>query len=236
MIEKQSLYSVGKISSELYSLSSYTVEKRSSYMKTAIDKYDFDVIGIRDDAGIVQTYYDKYNNINNIKISEICSIDIGIECILEKLKSKSYLFLMTENGIDHIVTIADLDKPEFHIYLFMLFSKYENILTEKIKSKIEKLTLDVSLNKVIKIAKNNASRRKKDNSNLHFAYYLLFSEKLDVYKKLNLSKSLLIDNNYEKGLVNLRNCLAHGNSLFKDIKIDQLSYMEAFLKKVTKIA
>ena len=229
-----SLFTVKKISSKLYTAKESSIKSRKDYWKKKLEEKDYDSIGIANDNGVVNSYMTRDGNISNIPITSLVSNELGIDSILARIKGTNPLYVLTENGIDRIITQADLDKPAYKTYMFMLYCNYELLLADKIIKNWNRKVLENTEHISIQTAENKALKNVKSNTNLDITYYLLFSEKIYALKSLLSERSnrYMIEENNIQNIINLRNDIAHGRSVYNKINIDQLYEIEQFLKKV----
>ena len=196
----------------------------------------YDIIGIRNENGITHQYMDIEGNIQTIPIDKIASSQIGIDKILGKLVSKKQVFLLTEKGIDYIITQADLEKAEFKLYMFLLISNYEKEITNALIKKWDKGRANDILGKNYKSAEKTVTDQAKNKNNLHIAYYLYFSDKLKLIEKFiipNTMRYLIYDGKIDN-ISKFRNNIAHNKSLYEDNSIEEIFDIEKQLVKMMK--
>jgi len=236
MSENKSLFAVEKISSKLQSISESTVNTKLQSCIEKMRSNDFDLLGLKDKNSFVHKYIDNKGKTSSISISSLANTNMGIENLLQKLNTNTAVFLISDKGINRIITRADLDKQEYHVYLFMLFSKYESILTQKIINNWDKEKIINNAKIKISSAENKLKKKNIKNNNLHLVYYLLFSQKIYAAKELFKKEDMkyLIKEDLVEKIIDLRNDIAHGKSIYSSLTFDEILEIEKYLKRIVK--
>jgi hypothetical protein len=170
---------VDYISSELKSHRKDTEDWMNNAVKL-MEKRGYDVIGIENKDGAIFECLklDKPDEPCLIRPDEIISDSLPMTELIELFSSskRKYFFVLKGNEIKDIVTLTDLQKPMFRLYLSGLLSNFEVICIEFIKrfcndwysilTDDRKKRLDEFYNKV-----------KNDDENVDKLYYTTFPDK-----------------------------------------------------------
>lgn len=120
------------------------VEEDAKKVFEEMQKKDFDVYGVEDrtgkiigyiekqdimniEKGIVKNYYKKFDS------EDLLSDSTSLLTLLEVLREKNRLFVLENNSVEKIVTIADLQKQPMRMLIFSFISLLEMQLTSVIK-------------------------------------------------------------------------------------------------------
>lgn len=94
---------------------------------------DFDVLGVVDSNGVTIGYIHK-DNLNDGELKDylipiqsnlLIANNTSFSKLLEVLSHNDFVFVLSNNEIDGIVTKADINKPLFRLYLFGIISLFE---------------------------------------------------------------------------------------------------------------
>ena len=102
-------------------------------VKNTLEQRDFDTLGVVNENGIKLGYVVREklgeNNIENyiekFDIEIVISESTPLSELFEILLEKEYVYILSKNTIEGIVTRADINKPIVRIYLFGLISLFE---------------------------------------------------------------------------------------------------------------
>lgn len=105
---------------------------------------DFDVYGVKDSRGKVIGYIEKQdidcckdgivqNYYNKFETDDLLSDSTSLLKLLEVLKDKNQMFVLENNSVEKIVTIADLHKQPMRMLIFSFISILEMQLNSVIK-------------------------------------------------------------------------------------------------------
>jgi predicted transcriptional regulator len=223
-------------------------------VKEQLEIKDFDIVGVIDENKNIIGYAKKeelkdrlvIDSIRNFDLDLIITDSTPISKLPFLLASRGFVFVMQIDKIVGIVTIADINKPVFRIYLFGIISLFEMHLNYWISSYYsdstwKKLLIKQRLDEAIRIY----DLRKGDNQDLSLLECLQFCDKREILK--NTPEFILIfdfsENNFEKYLKiveKIRNELAHSqNSIISNGKwnifIEAIFSIEIFLVKSEQI-
>jgi hypothetical protein len=228
-------FDVSLIYSKLYALKESNIKRQMKYVMNKMREMEYDIIGVKDDnETIISKYLSISGEIKHISLSNIISSNQNLENICKAIEKNKYLFVFAENGINGIVNAADLDRYEYKLYIFMLISKYENIITKYIRKKWDINNIRSLSQKEIKSIQNRAEKQRKKGTNLHIVYYMQFSEKICVLEDFsdNSHKYLCPTKTYKDSFIEFRNNVAHGKSIYNNIDLKTICDFEDFLLMV----
>lgn len=202
-------------------------------VRQTIEDKDFDTIGVIDGVDRVIGYVEKKDLYSNSIQSAMKPFEPGlivsdstpISKLLTILKTKEFVFVISEDNIRGIVTRADINKPVVRIYLFGIISLFElhlNFWIRKFYSDDSWLDcLNVTRkNKTIEVLKS----RKEKNDELSLLDCLQFCDKRDILMQSEgfLKQFSYLEKKFERFLKDIeivRNDLAHSqNYVYKSLK------------------
>jgi predicted transcriptional regulator len=223
-------------------------------VKEQLEIKDFDIVGVIDDSKNIIGYAKKeelkdrliIDSIRNLDFDLIITDSTPISKLPSLLASRGFVFVMQVDKIVGIVTIADINKPVFRIYLFGIISLFEMHLNYWINSYYpdntwRKLLIEQRLDEAIRIY----DLRKGGNQDLSLLECLQFCDKREILK--STPEFILffnfLENNFDKYLKiveKIRNELAHSqNSIISNVKwnifIEAISRIEIFLVQSEQI-
>ncbi|WP_194775797.1 CBS domain-containing protein [Pararhodonellum marinum] len=217
--------------------------------KTLIQR-DFDTLGVVDNNGQKLGYVVREklgtnsieHYIEQFEIEIVISESTPLSELFEILLDKEYVYVLSRNSVDGIVTRADINKPIVRIYLFGLISLFELHLNFWITKNFKGETWQDILNPVrIKLAENIYKERKGNNVQLTLLECIQICDKRDILRSadkfredFDFSKS-----RFERLLKNtekIRNELAHSqNSIIANLEwtefVSTLKSAKEFLVK-----
>lgn len=244
----QKIFTAEYIASDLKSCNRKSPQYREESF-AYMEKMRYDVLGLKENDKITK-YITRDGKEQDIENSEIIEEILPIKDTLNLMKDKERLFIIKENQIKKIITIADLYKPPIILFLFGFVTIFEILCMELIKiyypneSFLDKLSY-----RRRKLAKKLYKRLVKENKDIDLMYCLEFCDKTTLIKKKEDFKQLFLKTGIkskrerDKFLNNaqeLRNALAHARleifgKTWREIvdiieKIDKLSdIMEEYL-------
>lgn len=218
------------------------------HVKATLKYREFDIVGVINDQNKLIGYantmelsegpIEKFTKA--IEIKNVISESTPISKLLEIFKHKSSVFVIVNESVDGIITIADINKPIVRMYLFSVISLFEMHLNFW----INELFPNNSWNEILKKERFNEAikiheLRKGKNEDLTLLECLQLSDKKVILKTnpffieiFKFSKS-----NFErfiKDFEKIRNVLAHSqNSIISNLEwldfLNTISKAEMFL-------
>lgn len=217
-------------------------------VKEQLENKDFDIVGVIDDNKNVIAYAEKedlngrtiVDSIRKFDLNLIITDSTPISRLPSLLAYKGFVFVMQVDKIVGIVTISDINKPVFRIYLFGIISLFEMHLNYWIdiyypKNSWNSLITEQRLINAKKIFDSN----KDINQDLSLRDCLQICDKREVLKKTPefISNFNFSKNEFDRFLEiveKIRNELAHSqNSIISNVGwnsfSEKISLIEIFL-------
>ncbi len=133
----------------------------------------------------------------------------------KKLLEKRRYFILTPQGITHIVTRSDLDKIPLRLGIFGLLSVFETFLKHKVRTEFEEVYKNSLTEKRLDYAKVLFREKIRKNEDIDLIECLQLGDLRTIFSKEKRYKDLLPGLNREKydkslrAIVRLRDSLAH---------------------------
>lgn len=230
-------------------LSCYSKEN-SSIIKEILDDKDFDIVGVSDNDKNIIGYARKQDfqgnqvvdYIRKFVLEFVITDSTPISELPSLLLPKGFVFVASINKIVGIVTIADLNKPVFRIYLFGIISLFEMHLNYWINNYYSDNSWHPILaEQRLKKAKEFYKERVVNNIGLSLLECLQFCDKRDILKNTPDFNSVFnfLSSKFEEFLKiveEIRNKLAHSQSSIIPNQewntfIETISFIEKFLSE-----
>lgn len=216
----------------------------------------FDVLPIESNSEVKEFFYTKdwnnYSSINKRKIAEedLISVHTPIRKVIESFvdNNRLFYFLSFQKEAVGLISVVNLNSRPVKLYLFSMIIEIEvrlgKIISNKLSEKtILALTLDKNTERY-KDIKKGYNKDKKSGIDLEVFEYLYLSDLIaialsqDLYELIGYGKEEF--NQEFKAIKNLRNSVAHPQSIIKDSnsleKLDKLiDSMEKALSRLKKI-
>ena len=217
-------------------------------VKEQLENKDFDIVGVIDDNKNVIAYAEKKDLNGRMIVDSIKKFDLNLiitdSTPISKLPSllahHGFVFVMQVDKIVGIVTISDINKPVFRIYLFGIISLFEMHLNYWIDKQYPENSWNSLITEQRLInAKKIFDSNKDINQDLTLRDCLQICDKREVLKKtpefisnFNFSKNEF--DRFLKIVEKIRNELAHSqNSIISNVGwnsfIEKISLIEKFL-------
>lgn len=237
---------VDTISEAIKSIPATEDASRALYI---LQENHFDVLGVRNLDGKVIGYVAKNDlkggkvedYIKNFHIDEIISFSAHLESALLNLCKKNRLFVLGNNGIESIVTVADLQKVPVRMMLFGVISLLEMDLLQWIRVEYQNEEWKEILTEGrLKKAMDLYEERRRRNQEIDLAECLQLCDKTDVLINNDRVRSVLnfkSPNEAEeffKELQELRNYLAHSQDPAREMEWPKIAELIARTKDVSK--
>lgn len=222
-------------------------------VKDTLAQRGFDTLGVVDNNGLKLGYIVREklgedaieNYIKKFEIEIVISESTPLSELFEILLKKEYVYVLSSNSVEGIVTRADINKPIVRIYLFGLISLFELHLNFWITENYKHNSWMNILNSTrIKSAKEIFDKRKGNNIQLTLLECIQLCDKRDILKTTeNFTKEFdYSKKEFEKLLKNVeivRNELAHSqNSIIANLEwtdfVNAIKMTEEFLIKSEK--
>lgn len=196
-------------------------------------KKSYEIYGIHDDSEKIigyiniDDYKSKPYKIHDIKLSKILSSNTPLGKILNFFKTEDFMFVIDEDKTLKIATLADLEKPEAKMYIFILITSFESKITDIIReeykeSDIKDIIKPERMEKIYKIHEE----RKRNNIDIDLFDSLYLSDKrklfvnADKVSKIGFPSNTKFDVFY-KYFIRIRNAISHStNYINQDNKIE----------------
>ena len=222
----------------------------SSDVKETLEFREFDIVGVINHDDQVIGFAEKCDLnggpielfVKQIALSSVISESTPISRLLNVLTERSFAFVITENNINGIVTIADVNKPIVRIYLFGIISLFEIHLNFWIREYHDTMSWREHLNKN-RLAKANKifEDRKGKNEELTLLECIQICDKRTILLATNdfIERFGFANVQFEKLMTDIeqiRNEIAHSqNSIVSNLEWSQfvktISDAEDFLFK-----
>ena len=151
-----------------------------------------------------------------ITYNDLISVNTDIKDLVKSFiaEKRNFFFISKDLNVVGLITISDLNHPQFKTYLFSLLIELEIILLNLIKEiYLEEELKSRDYGEDGKKIKERFELAKKKDVDVHFAEYLYLSHLIELIEKnSNLNMKLgYIDKEFEefKNLASLRNKIAH---------------------------
>ena len=222
-------------------------------VKNTLKQRDFDTLGVVDNNGLKLGYIIREklgdsaieNYIEKFEIEIVISESTPLSELFEILLDKEYVYVLSKNSIDGIITRADINKPIVRIYLFGLISLFELHLNFWITENYDHESWMDSLNpKRIQSAEKIFNERKGNNVQLTLLECIQICDKRDILKTTDsFTKEFKYSKKgFERLLKNvekIRNELAHSqNSIIANLEwinfVNTIKMVKEFLVKSEK--
>ncbi|MCI0414204.1 hypothetical protein L0222_15585 [bacterium] len=207
---------------------SFDAESQSGTILSFMDKKNFDVVGVRENAEVVG--YANRNDLSNgsrlgdhtiaFHSDEIIGENDPLIRAFQMLRSRKRVFVTILRGIGGIVTIGDLQKAPVRMWLFGIISLIEMNFLQIIRVYFPQESWRLVLNQSrVTLAEQLLLQRQRMNAEIDLADCLQFCDKRDiVLSKDHLLKSLGFTSKSEgekklKDVQNLRDELAHSQDI-----------------------
>ncbi len=202
-------------------------------VKNTLEQRDFDTLGVVDDNGVKLGYIVREklgentidNYIEKFDIEIVISESTPLSELFEILLEKEYVYILSKNTIDGIVTRADINKPIVRIYLFGLISLFELHLNYWITQNYDNESwIDVLKQTRIESAEKIFNERKGNNVQLTLLECIQMCDKRDILRTTDdfITEFDFTKNGFErllKDVEKVRNELAHSqNSIIANLE------------------
>jgi len=234
------------------SLESISASKDISDAKSKMQQHRFDVLGVKGDDGKVVGYVvndepgkgivEQFRK--DFSIDEIVSNGAPIANHIANISKMKRLFVLANNGIDGIVTIADLQKMPVRLMIFGIISLLEMVLLEWIRKQFpHDEWKDMIRENRLEKAEELYKQRQRKHQEIELVDCLQLCDKWTVLMKAegNIPRELGFTSKgsaerYFKQLENVRNSLAHGQNIPEDMNMDwqQITELICKAKQVTE--
>jgi hypothetical protein len=158
----------------------------------------------------------------DINSSKLISQDCAIRVALKRIIEEERLFVLSDEGVTHIVTVADLNKQAAQFMAFGIVQDLETELLATIRRELEEdqihsllQTHRVKFEKVFELQKHRETR----GQDLHLSDCLTLTHKRELIHLAGLQRITMLFGDSKKKFENkfktitdLRNNLAHGQS------------------------
>jgi predicted transcriptional regulator len=223
-------------------------------VKEQLEIKDFDIVGVLDDNKNIIGYAKKeelkdgliIDSIRNFDLDLIITDSTPISYLPSLLIHTGFVFVTSINKIVGIVTIADLNKPVFRIYLFGIISLFEMHLNYWINNYYSDNSWSPTLTEQrLNKAKEFYKERVVKNLGLSLLECLQFCDKRDILKNTSEFNSVFnfSESEFEeflKTVEKIRNELAHSqSSIISNLEwntfTETISCIEKFLSESEQI-
>lgn len=219
-------------------------------VKQTLEQRDFDTLGVVDENKQKLGYVVREklgenpieNYIEQFEITIVISESTPLSELFEILLDKEYVYVLSKNSVDGIVTRADINKPIVRIYLFGLISLFELHLNFWITENYDDESWKEILNPArIELAKNIYEGRRGNNVQLTLLECIQICDKREILRATDKFREdfKFSKNRFEKLLKNvekIRNELAHSqNSIIANLEwtdfVNAIKSVKEFLVK-----
>lgn len=210
----------------------------------------FDILGVFDANNKVIGYLNKdelkegrvVDFCRDFNIEEIISFKDSLEDRLLDIYKKGRLFVLGRNGIENVVTAADLQKIPVRIMLFGVVSLLEMDILEWIRAEYQhEKWKEVLREERIKKAEELYEERRRINQEIDLADCLQLCDKADVLINNDKARSILHFNSkndakeFFRELRKLRDNLAHAQDPTKAMEWPQIAELTRKAKDMSKL-
>ncbi len=219
-------------------------------VKQTLEQRDFDTLGVVDENEQKLGYVVREklgekpieNYIEQFEIAIVISESTPLSELFEILLDKEYVYVLSKNSVDGIVTRADINKPIVRIYLFGLISLFELHLNFWITENYDNESWKEILNPArIELAENIYEGRRGNNVQLTLLECIQICDKREILRTTDKFREdfKFSKNGFEKLLKNvekIRNELAHSqNSIIANLEwtdfVSAIKSVKEFLVK-----
>ncbi|WP_114748397.1 hypothetical protein [Pleomorphovibrio marinus] len=154
----------------------------------------------------------------------------------ERLLQKRRFFILSPNGITHIVTRSDLDKIPLRLGVFGLVSVFETFLKEKVRKEVKDWEISLTTER-LKLAKRLLEEKILRKEDIDLVQCLQLGDLRTIFSKEKRYRSLIKElkrDKYDKTLkaiVRLRDALAHAQPALP-YSWDEIYELVVFMKKI----